>query len=118
MIQQCAAYCYLLSPFVVVIGAVVVIVVVVNLVVVSPAVWVCIGEFDTSDVNGWFDVDTAVLLRSVDNITSPLVVTVEDVVSAASEVTALSAPVLFSVPSAPASTGSFSGRRQSRTLLK
>ena len=84
----------------------------------SPAVGVCIRKLDTSDVIGWFDVDTAALLPSVDNITALLVATVADVVSAASEVTALSAPVLFSVPSATAIAGSFSGRRQSRTLLK
>ena len=98
MLDASAAVVVIISAVVVsdfVVATVVVVVstrvVVVVLVVVasSPVVVLCIAELDTSDVNSWFDVDIAALLPSVD-ITTSLVATAADVVSAASEVIMLS----------------------------
>ena len=84
-----------------------------NLVVVvaSPVITLCVTELDSSDVNGWFDVDSSALLLSVDDITASLVATKTSVVSAASEVTALSTVVVYTVLCASTNSGSFNGRR-------
>jgi len=97
--------------------------VVVVLVVVasSPVVVLCIAELDTSDVNSWSDVDIAALLPSVD-ITTSLVATATDVVSAASEVISLSllvgAVVLDVVLCAPASIRSVASSDRRDTAVQ